>query len=90
MQRWLILAPSLGHDPQLVVGYRLEQRLREQAKALDFFPGQARSLGLVILTHGVHSLLNERLTSLNHSDESSLLHDHPQHFDRTSIVIGTL
>lgn len=60
-----VFAPGLVHDPQLVIGYRLEQRLGEQAKALNLLLGLAGSLGLVILPHGIDSLMNWRLASLD-------------------------
>jgi hypothetical protein len=37
MQRGQILASGLSHDTKLVIGDRLEQRLGQQAQALDFF-----------------------------------------------------
>ena len=74
MERWQFLAASLRHSAKLVVGYRLEKRLGEQAKSLDFFWRPAAILGLVILPHGIDSLLNQRLAGLNHPYEGALVH----------------
>lgn len=61
VKRRQFLAPSLGHSAKLVVGDRLEQRLGEQAQALDLFRRRAIVLGLVLLAHGVNRLPNQRL-----------------------------
>ncbi|BAW23840.1 hypothetical protein I5S84_17365 [Pseudomonas putida] len=74
MERRQILAPGLGHDVELVIGDRLEERLSQQAQALDLLCRRAMILRLVVTAHGVDRLLNQRLAGLNHPDESPLIH----------------
>ena len=76
VKRRQLFAPSLGNSAKLVVGYRLEQRLGQQAKALDLLYRRAAILSLVILTHGVDSLLNQRLAGLDHAYEGALVQCH--------------
>jgi len=74
MQRWQLLASGLGHDTKLVIGDRLEQRLGQQAQALDLFCRRAEILGLVIVAHSVDCLLNQLLAGLDHANECALVH----------------
>lgn len=74
VKRWQILTPGLGDDAKLIIGNHLEQRLSQQTQALDFLRRRAAMLGLVILPHGVDSLLNQRLAGLNHPYKSALVH----------------
>lgn len=68
-----LLAPHLGNHPKLVIGHHLKQRLGQQAQALDLRRRRASIPRLVILPHGVDSLLNQRLAGLDHSDEGALV-----------------
>lgn len=73
MKRRKILAASLGYYPKLVIGHSLEQRLGQQAQALDLLRRCAAVLRLVILPHGINSLLDQRLAGLDHANEGSLV-----------------
>ncbi len=77
VKRRQFLPPSLGDSAKLVVGYCLEQRLGEQAQALDLLCRHAAILGLVILAHGVDCLLNQRLAGLDHFDKFPFVHTTP-------------
>ncbi|WP_020190249.1 hypothetical protein [Pseudomonas putida] len=74
VKRRQILASGLGDYAELVVRYRLEKRLGEQAQTLYLLRRRASILRLVIFPHGVDRLLNQRLACLNHPDESPLIH----------------
>ncbi len=74
MKRWQILAAGLGYDAKLVVRYRLEQRFSKQAESLHLFRRRATFLSLVIVTHGIDSLLNQRLAGLDQANEGALIH----------------
>ncbi|MNE34166.1 hypothetical protein D3C76_1299320 [compost metagenome] len=74
MERWQNLSPGLGHDAKLVVGHDLEQRLSQKTKALYLFRWCTEILSLVILTQSIDGLLYQRLSSLDHSNEGSLVH----------------
>ena len=74
MQWWQFFASGLGHHSQLVVRDDLEKRLSQQAKTLDLFRRLATVLGLVVLAHGIDSLLNQRLAGLDHANEGTLVH----------------
>ncbi|HDS1794085.1 hypothetical protein [Pseudomonas putida] len=76
MQRWQFLASGLGHDTKLVIRDCLEQGLGQKAKALNLFWRGAAILGLVILAHGVDSLLYQRLTGFDHSNECAFVQFH--------------
>lgn len=73
MQRWQFLAPGLGHNTKLIVGDRLEQRLGQKAQALHLICRRATILGLVVIAHGIDSLLYQRLTCFDHSDKRTLV-----------------
>lgn len=64
MQWWQILATSLGYDPELVVGDRLEQRFSQQAEPFNLLWWSATILSLVVGTECVHCLLDQRLAGL--------------------------
>jgi len=73
VKRRKILAARLGNHPKLVVGNHLEQRLGQQAQALDLLRRRASILGLMVVAHGVDCLPNQRLAGLDHSDEGALV-----------------
>lgn len=73
VERRHILAAHRGNHPKLVIGDHLKQRLGQQAQALDLRRRRTSILRLVILPHGVNSLLNQRLAGLDHSYKRALV-----------------
>ena len=78
-------SPNLGYNPKLVISHSLEKRLGKQVQTLHFIDRRASILRLMILAQGVDSLLNERLASLNHPNESPLVHNPVQSSKKASI-----
>lgn len=74
MQWRQFLSAHRCNHPKLIIGNHLEQRLSQQTQALDLLRRRAAMLGLVILPHGVDSLLNQRLAGLNHPYKGALVH----------------